>query len=417
MRSITTLAMLGTSVLALTFAATAQAQPGDPGGAPGEAQPASPGVSLSLGGSSASDPSADTGTTEEEVEPKKEAKDEPLPWHGTVLIFDQSFTTQSVGVGDDYISDNPVYEMNLSFRPRYYFYEDDTHSFYAGLRLEASRELTNSDLTTRDNETLIGNSYLDAVYGVKVYKSGDWITQLGVGPRFIFPTDKYTYRGGNRLRLGGGVKAAQVMPLAGSKSTWFPSAMLQASLYYMKHINKSTTSTNDDFTRERQDAGGRTVSSDQFGTAGKVNHEMTTVVGAAVDVTSSLHLSASYVWITQWAYGFDDTQIDTTTGPTTPNRVEDPQTNRVIPWFMASLDYDVLPEMGIGAGYYNANSQIGPEGTRRNPLYSPDARFFFDITANLDAIYTTATGKSETSSNTAWARQQARLNTLNQSSF
>jgi len=412
MRFNTTLSMLGTSVLALTIAAGAQAQPGGPGAGPG-ADPGGSQPSLTLGGSAEADTFEDTGATEEEEEAKA---DEPLPWHGSVLIFDQSFTSQSVGVGQDYLTDNPAYEMMLSFRPRYYFYEDDVHSFYAGLRLEAARELTTSDTTTKDQETQLGNTYLDAMYGVRLYESGDYAAKLSVGPRAIFPTNKYTYRGGNRLRIGGGVKAAQMLPVAGMDSTWFPSAALQASVYYMKHLNEATTSVNEDFQRQRQDAGGRTIVSDQFGSAAKVNHELTTLVGGALDVTSKLHLSASYVWITQWAYGFDDDDIGITTGTTTPNRIDDPQTNRVIPWFLASLDYDVMPEMGIGAGYYNATNQLGPDGERRSPLWSPEARFFFDVTANLDQIYMTATGsRNDEAANTAWARQQARINTLRQS--
>lgn len=413
MRSNTTLLTLGTGVLALTFAANAQAQPTGPASDPGAAPGASPGVSLTLGGSS--DPAEDTGP-EEEVEASDEDKDKPLPWHGSTLTFDQSWTTQSVDVGGDYISDNPSYEMMLSFQPRYYFYEDDVHSFYAGLRLEVARELTDSDVTTKEGETQLANTYLDAMYGAKLYKSGDFITSVAVGPRFIFPTNKFSYRTGERLRIGGGVKGSQALPVAGSESTWFPSAALQASFYYMKYLSDYTTATNDEFGRVRQDAGGRSVVSDQFGSSAKVNHEITTLVGGALDVTSKLHLSASYVWITQWVYGFEEASVDITTGPTVPDRISDPTTFRVTPWFLASVDYDLLPELALGAGYYNATSQIGPEGTRRSPFYSPDARFFFDITANLDQIYTTATGGNEEKASAAWARQQARLNTIEQSS-
>ncbi len=413
MRSINTLATLGATALALTFASGAQAQPGDSGPAPDAAQPASPGVSLTLGGSAApAAPTQDTGPTEPD-DARKEEEDEKLPWRGTTLTFDQSFTTQSVAIGDDTQSDNPSYEMLLSFRPRYYFYDDGTHSIYASLRLEASRELTNSDYTTRDQETQLGNTTLDAMYGVKLYAEDGFLTSVGVGPRIVFPTNKYTYRGGNRLRIGGGVKAAQGVPLAGEDATWFPSASFQTSLYYLKHVNASTTSTNDDFALERQDAGGRTIVSNQFSGRAKVNHELTPLIGAALDVTSKLHLSANYVWILQWAYGFEDTNVDITTGALTPARVEDPQTHRVTPWFLAGIDYDVIPEIGIGAGYYNATDQIGPDGTRRNPLWSPEARFFFDITANLDEIYTTASGKrKDSAASRAFTRQQARVNNL-----
>ncbi|HNS98330.1 MAG TPA: hypothetical protein PKL73_15365 [Polyangiaceae bacterium] len=413
MRSINTLTTLSATALALTLATGAQAQPGDPAPAPATAQPANPGLSLSFGGSSSSTaPVQDSGAQPTDEE-KKEAEQEKLPWRGTSLTLDQSFTTQTVNIGDNVQSDNPLYEMNLSFRPRYYFFEQGPHSLQARLRLEAFRELTNADYTTRDQETQIGNTTLDVIYTAKLYNADGFLTSVGIGPRILFPTNKYTYRGGNRLRIGGGVKAAQGVPLAGENATWFPSASFEASLYYMKYINASTTSTNDDFSRERQDAGGRTVVSNQFSGRAKVSHELTPLVGAALDITDKLHLSTSYVWILHWAYGFDDTEIDITTGKTTPNRVDDPQTYRVTPWFLAGLDYDIIPEVGVGIGYYNATDQIGPEGTRRNPLWSPDARLFFDITANLDEIYTTASGnRKNDAANRGLTRQQARANNI-----
>jgi hypothetical protein len=71
----------------------------------------------------------------------------------------------------------------------------------------------------------------------------------------------------------------------------------------------------------------------------------------------------------------------------TPTSNADPSSFRVTTWGLVSVDYDVIDEMTVSLGYYNQTSQIGPDGTRRNPLYSPDARFFLTLTGNLDIIY------------------------------
>ena len=42
--------------------------------------------------------------------------------------------------------------------------------------------------------------------------------------------------------------------------------------------------------------------------------------------------------------------------------------------------------LALSAGYYNLANQLAPDGTRRDPLWSPSARFFLTVTANLDAI-------------------------------
>jgi hypothetical protein len=77
---------------------------------------------------------------------------------------------------------------------------------------------------------------------------------------------------------------------------------------------------------------------------------------------------------------------------------------------MASLDYELMDELSLGVGYYNLANEIAPNGTRRGlfssetVLWSPDARVFFDLTANLDQIYERATGaKSKKASTSARA--------------
>ena len=45
-----------------------------------------------------------------------------------------------------------------------------------------------------------------------------------------------------------------------------------------------------------------------------------------------------------------------------------------------------MKEFSVGVGYYNLNTVIGLDGGRRNPLWSPEARVFLSLTANLDSI-------------------------------
>jgi hypothetical protein len=111
--------------------------------------------------------------------------------------------------------------------------------------------------------------------------------------------------------------------------------------------------------------------------------------------------------------------VNTQTGSVTPSRVQDPQTFTVSPWFLANVDYELMPEFTLGLGYYNFTNQLAPDGTRRNPLWSPDARVFFDITANLDEIYTTLAGSKQTKetnkASASTARKSARMNTFSNS--
>ena len=86
-------------------------------------------------------------------------------------------------------------------------------------------------------------------------------------------------------------------------------------------------------------------------------------------------------------------------------------------WFIASVDYDLLDEVSLGLGYYNLANEIGPDGQRRgivgkdNIWWSPDARVFFDITANIDKLYDLASGKKKASGEKKAAAQPHPLRT------
>jgi hypothetical protein len=418
------------AVLVATTAALAQGEPAPPPppSEPAQPLPPAPGASVSFGSEGATAAPAPTGpvkdqpqgTTTAPVEEQKEPA--RLPWHGSILLFDQSTTAQTIGIGKDYLSSNPVYEMWFSLRPRYYFWEDDYNTLNVNLRMDIYHELTNSEETTRRTEAVFGDIWLNSVYARTLVKKGDWVTKVSTGPRILFPTAKSSYMSGNRLKIGWGGGAEQAFPLAGKGKTWFPAARVYGSAYYTKYVNDSTTAVNPEFGNDTQDTGGRPLVTSQPDGAAMVNGQLLAAIAGDIHITEKLSYSAMYIWILRWMYGFpEETQVQTLTGPAKVARVEDPQTFRVMPWFLTNMDYDIIPELTLGIGYYNLANQIGPDGTRRNPLWSPDARVFFDITLNLDEIYTTAAGarpKEEATKKTgfAGARQQARAAALGASS-
>jgi hypothetical protein len=148
-------------------------------------------------------------------------------------------------------------------------------------------------------------------------------------------------------------------------------------------------------------------------------------VSGDLPISEKLTFGLTYIWILQWTNKFSDTAIsNVSTGVVNPARIADPSTFRFLPLFLTNLDYDIVPEFTLGLGYYNLANQVGLDGKHRDPLWSPDARFFFDITANLDEIYTTLSGNrnkqdpaqasnpKQTASANHAAAQQARFSTL-----
>ena len=325
----------------------------------------------------------------------------PLPWRGTQLTFDQSATTQTVGIGEDYQSSNPTYEWSFRFAPRYVIYENGTDTISAAAAFNVYHEFTNSDSTTYENETLLGPTTLNLQYGRPLYKEGEWVLSLSVAPlRLTFPTDKASRNSGHILGLGGSVGVNQSIPINGRGASTFNAVRVGTQVIYNHPFTKATNAVNPDLKRYRQDLGGRTFESDVLRSGMLPNHQLNFAFTAGLNITPKLSFNGSYYIMQTWAYrppGACVTPQGASTGSICFPSNEEATNFRVATWLMASVDYDLFDEVSLSLGYYNQANQIGPDGQRRSPFWSPYARFYFSVTANLDAIYETITGRNEAS--------------------
>ena len=188
--------------------------------------------------------------------------------------------------------------------------------------------------------------------------------------------------------MGAASGLSQAIPLAGKGARAFNSMSLGISGTYGHPLNRATTAVNSNLNQQRQDAAGRTFPSDQLRAGMNVQHTVNVFATAGLQITPKLGLGVTYVIMNSWTYTPKDVPICVAlTGCTEPLRVNDPQHYRVSTWALASFDYDATDELSVSLGYYNQTNQIGLDGERRKPLWSPDARIFFTLTGNLDAIY------------------------------
>jgi hypothetical protein len=319
-----------------------------------------------------------------------------LPWHGTVLLFDQSVTTTTVGIGRDYQSSDPVYEWWLAFKPRYSLYESKLESFSVGMWFNLYLELTNSDTTTKEHELLIGPTWLTASYSRTLYESGSYKTSFNVGPRLGLPTAKAQRDSGQIMALGAVAGLSQRVPVAGKDAFWFSTARFGLNTTYGHPVNRANVPVNGnlDALRAGIHAASRTIISDVLSGTLLVADLFNVALSGDIQITPDLDLSLSYSFLYSWVAGPTHACIETLTGCVTPSGVEDPSTFRASNWLVASLDYDLSDSFTLSTGYYNLTSQLGANSKLRQPVMSPESRFFFTIGANLDAIYENLTSKS-----------------------
>jgi hypothetical protein len=331
--------------------------------------------------------------------PGKPAK---LRWRDTWLIWDNSVSAQTLGIGKNYLSPNPTYEMTGSLRPRYYLYDGKKDGIYVAGRLDVVREFTNSDVTTKRGETTLSDFTLLTGYRRQLAASPGYETVLTGGlPILSFPTSKFSANNGTILGLGTEARLTQTMPLAGPSWPVFKTITVGAVAGYTHTFTRAVFPTNPELRRVRLDPEGQTVPGDQLVGAAFPEHELHVNARLIADITDKFSLFVEASYRPTWKYSFDNGPICAAGTPLLapaglcrdPLRPDNP--NRYVPStsFETDLYYDVLDEMTLAVGYINVETQPGLDGQRRSIFYSPGSQFFFSVIGHLDAIYLAATGR------------------------
>jgi len=326
-----------------------------------------------------------------------------LPWHDSYLYWDHATTAATLGVGQDYQTRNPLYEMTIGFRPRYYLLENEQSSISVRGDLGVVTERTNSDTTSKEGEWSATDFEFWGSFSRKVRESKGDLTELAIRiPRLLLPTSKVSYDSGKILGLGVRIGAREEIVLAGRGATWFPSIELLGKIDYGYQFSNSRVPVNGSLERIRMGIDGRSIVSDQLGGATLAQH------AAAFGIASWLHVHQRLNWITTfelrsaWKYPVDhDVQICgvVLTGCTKAGGIDDPQTRTALTYFQSEVWGRLTDTLELTFGYANLATQLAPDGRRRSMFYSPDARFYLTLNVYLDHLYVNlARGKQQSAS-------------------
>ncbi len=312
---------------------------------------------------------------------------------GSTLSLEQSVTTQTTDVGDTPQSYVPLYELWLSFRPCWWF---DSH-FSVRARFDYTKELTNDQTTTLYRQDVLGDVWTDGDYATRLDSLWDG-TRGEVGLRVLWPTSLGSQAAGTYFTAGPRGSADHRFDLAGPDVRWWSDLTVSLGVNYLHAFSQSTTPTDyGTFSYTRQNADGVSFLSDQVSGQPVVRDEIQVLLRAALQVTPALTVSLFGVVFNDWHDQATPLSVATATGMVTPGTgtpvSATDQPFSVQTWFVAGVDYDVLDELTLSAGYYNLANAIAPDGATRGLFgsatiwWSPDARFTFTATANLDALY------------------------------
>jgi hypothetical protein len=310
------------------------------------------------------------------------------PLRTSTLIFDQSMTTQTASLGSTPQSYVPLYELWFSLRPRYWF---DEHWAIKG-RFDYAKELTNNQSTTYRDEDVFGDIWTDFAYQTKLDALWEGTT-ASLGARALWPTSKGSQANGTYVTLGALGSASHTFSIRGEDAPWLNNAHVGLIASGVHPFTTATTATSyGGFVRARQNVDGFSFMSDQLQGQTLDSFRAWVILDMGLQVTPKLSLLADFISINHWHYAPTGTAVSTATGPYAVPRINDEQFTQDS-WLFLDVDYALVDELNLGIGYYNLANAIGPDGQRRglfganNIWWSPDARIFFDVTANLDAIF------------------------------
>jgi len=314
-----------------------------------------------------------------------------LPWHDSYLYWDNAVTTSTLGVGQDYQTRNPLYEMTIGFRPRYYFVENDRVTVSARGDLGVVSERTNSDTTTKQNEWSATDFEFWGSYTNILRRSEGDLTEFALRlPRLLLPTSKVSYDSGKVLGLGLRVGGREEIVLAGRGATFFSTIEILGKIDYAYQFTSSQVPVNGGLERIRMGNDGRSIVSDQLGGATLAQH------AAAFGLSSWVHVHPRVNWISTielrsaWKYPVNhDVQICgvVLTGCTAAGGISQPQTRSALTYFQTEFWGRLTDTLELTVGYANLTPQLGPDGRRRNLLYSPDSRVYLTLNVYLDHLY------------------------------
>jgi hypothetical protein len=357
---------------------------------PADTSAATNDVSISVGAQPRKD--------EVKVDTKKSDDEEANrdPFAGSIVFWDHSVSTQTArletSAQQSYI---PTYEWWFSFQPRYNFSKRLSYR----LRLDYTKELTNSQDSTYYREGLWGDVWNTIRFETPISERLKH-TKVAISGTIKLPLSKESQGQGVYVKPGIGLGISQKITINGESAKWFPGAGLSLSGSYEHPFSRSTTSTTyGGFESFRQDTEGRTLVTDQISGGMLANHKTLAALRGDISFTEKWSASLSAILLSSWNYApKEDVQVRTDTGMASVPRNSDSTLFSQSTWVILGTDYDLIDEVSLGLGYYNLAGIVASDGERRgvvtdhNIWWSPSARVFATVTANLDKIYERAAG-------------------------
>ena len=270
---------------------------------------------------------------------------------------------------------NPYYNMVWSFSPRFSVHE----KLWFASSVSVSRELTEADSTTFDNEALLSDVAITMGSSVRIP-----VAEIGVSGSFgaTVPTSKVSQARTLLTSLSASLGLSRSFPVLGGLS-------LSYRIRGARNLHRFTTSET-----ETPRIGACDVASgecDAFLNTGVRNAQwrMSNSGTIGLKFVDWLSMSVTAGIGHSWLYpsGVDQSQVSF--------EIEDPRELRYGMFQVVELQSQPMPSMGIALGMSTASAHRGPDQKTRTPFYNRDTTFYLNLTLDIDGLVVQLSPSSE----------------------
>lgn len=296
------------------------------------------------------------------------------PFRGSSIAWWQSLSALTLNPGAE-LTYNPTYNWTFRFAPRYNLND----KFSIRLKMDLSVELTNSDDTTKQRETQLGDTWLDFVYAS--FKEPVTGISFTGGWRFLLPTSKQSQARSLYMGLSPSVAATRSFQLGSVELE------LMYSFRYTKMLNKYTTLQYDAPTIGSCAQG--TGDCGQFLHTGGRNasHDFWNIFSVDFGWTKKLRTNIMVAFYNALLYDLTPASAPLAGGQSVSVGTNGNNTRqRAAVWYYIDFSYQVHPTLNLGVGVSTFNSQLADDSTYRAPFFNRFTEIMFNTTVSLDAL-------------------------------
>jgi len=291
---------------------------------------------------------------------------ENAPWRGTKLVYRNVATAFSFDKGAE-LTYNPYYAMTFQVSPRWWF----GRIFWVGADAGLSREITDSDSTTKSGEVLWDDTLVRAGAS-RFYRIPVVGIEFSAGLDLIAPSSKLSQARSLYLGLRPFLGISRTFPLLKGLTLFY-------SLQGTKFFNEYTTSSR----KSPLIPGCSGGACDPYLNSGLRNPEwrMTNLGGISMEFTDWIGLSASAGLVMDFVYA-QETQDPSVTFQ--PQEGQDDRRYTMV--YEVEVHTRPMPSLGIAVGASTVNPQLRANSTYEDPFINRYTTVYVDLTFHVDGL-------------------------------